>query len=156
MVPKKGTWVFICNFLGGNSHNYIKNHPIFENKSLFYAKILWSFKLNTYPILYYKKVSFGVWDLKTNFGLTGPKRFTTSIKSRTFSQIFKKQDLILSTIIAWNPVKIENMIYLHLGVWDLKPVTLSHESITLTVIYRNKASFYSKKLNQMSYYPFIT
>lgn len=38
MVPKKGTWVFICNFVEGNSHNYIKNHPIFENKSLFYAK----------------------------------------------------------------------------------------------------------------------
>ena len=29
---------FFCNFLGRNTHNFVKNDPKFENKSLFDAK----------------------------------------------------------------------------------------------------------------------
>ena len=29
---------FFCNLLGINTHDVVKNHPNFENKSMFYAK----------------------------------------------------------------------------------------------------------------------
>ena len=35
---KEDFWRLIYNFLGINAHNFVKNDPKFENKSLFDAK----------------------------------------------------------------------------------------------------------------------
>ena len=58
---------FFCSSLGINLHNFLKNHPIFKNTDLFYA----NFALCKYVS---KKVAFGVWGLRTRFGLIGAKR----------------------------------------------------------------------------------
>ena len=35
---KQNSWWFFCSPLVINPHNFVKNHPVFKNKGLFYAK----------------------------------------------------------------------------------------------------------------------
>ena len=88
MAPKRRflKGFFFCNFLGINTHNFVKNDPKFDMKVFSDPKAL----------------TFGVWGLKTSLRQFGPKAFGRGlIKAlvKNSSLNFHKQDLIFSGIM---------------------------------------------------------
>ena len=62
---------FFCNFLGINTHNFVKNDPKFKDKDFFMQNIM---DLGMKKDLYPKAMTSGVWGLKISLGKLRSKR----------------------------------------------------------------------------------
>ena len=63
MAPKRRFLHIFCNFLGINTHNFVKTDPKFENKSLFYAKFSETWPVDMKKCSDPKGPIFEAWDL---------------------------------------------------------------------------------------------
>ena len=91
--------VFFFNFLGINTHNFVKNDPKFENKSYLMPNFM---ELDMKKFSDPKALTFGVWGLKTSLEQFGPKAFGKGfIKAlvKNPGSNFHKEDLIFSRIM---------------------------------------------------------
>ena len=64
---------FFCSPMGINPHDFVKDHPIFKNKGLFYAKF--GRVLQEIFFMLQKSILCGM-GLRTSFGPIGANRFT--------------------------------------------------------------------------------
>ena len=118
---------FFYNFLGINPHNFVKNDPKFENKSLFDSKFYgaWHekiFRSQSSDIWNgtKKKIS-RFWSLKVSLGQFEPKAFGKGLIKPLVenpTSNFHKQDL---ENYEMNPIKSWNFkIFIEPGVWGLE------------------------------------
>ena len=140
--------------LGINIHNFVKNDPKLENRSLFDAKFCWHEKT-------FRSQSLNIWGLgiKTSLGIFGLKAFGKGlikplVKNPNFN--FQKQDLIFKNY-GMNQIKLWNLQEcLDLGAWGLEttldqlgPEDVSiHRSRILAPIITNKTSLSQERWDE--------
>ena len=72
MVPKRRFLMIFCNFLGINTHNFVKNDPKFKNRACFMEHFM---ELVMKKFLGPKAATFGIWSLKTSLGHLSQKMY---------------------------------------------------------------------------------
>ena len=93
---KQNFWWLFCSPLAIKPHNFVKNHPIFKNKGVFYAQFC-----HDLQEIFFMLLKSSNWGLELVLGQLGLKDLQ-SHKCRTLYPIFaKKVCLILCRIFSW-------------------------------------------------------
>ena len=114
---QKQFFMLFCSFLDINPHNFVKNHPIFKNKCLFYAKF---YRVLKEILFIWQKCS--LWGLgpKNDFWANWAQKTQQAISPEPWVQFSQTRPHFIQNVKS-NKMFYQNIrICLQIGVWGPK------------------------------------